>query len=266
MKKGRLRYSKASRGTRAMMTGRVVRKREAAATPDRGIGGAAAGYSKGEPVVVVKTLFIISGGEKRERDYFKVLTNSKDTVVRVAFRSKKGEGLKPREMVAEARKCLDSKLFSTIPMEGGDTIYLLQDMDEFEGEIRELTKRGMPKRAVWVVSNPSFEIWLYYHYFDSPTGRLDELAGLGADKRSRRLKQLLGELYPGGIDGMKAFYRMRAAIENSKNNWRETAGLPALYSTGMHVVAGETVGLMGEDNFDKLRASWEERTMDWKRG
>lgn len=32
------------------------------------------------------------------------------------------------------------------------------------------------------------------------------------------------------------------------------------------MVAGETVGLMGEDNFDKLRASWEERTMDWKRG
>lgn len=31
-------------------------------------------------------------------------------------------------------------------------------------------------------------------------------------------------------------------------------------------MAGETVGLMGEDNFDKLRASWEERTMDWKRG
>ena len=235
------------------------------------IGEISAGYSKREPVVDVKILFIISGGEKREKDYFRVLMkNCGSILLKVAFCSKKGNGLNPQGMVEKAKKFLDKKLFITakdakaIPMEGDDTIYLLQDIDLFEADIRELNKKGMPVGAEWVISNPAFEIWLFYHYFDSPKGRIDELDSLSVGQRSQRLKQLLDEVKPGGINPMQAFYEMKTAIENSKINWRENKGLPALYSTQMHVLASEILRLLGEDNFDKLKARWAENIRFWK--
>lgn len=234
------------------------------------IGEISAGYFKEEPVVDVKILFIISGGEKREKDYFRVLMKNCGSILKVAFCSKKGNGLNPQEMVEKAKKFLDKKLFITtkdakaIPMEGDDTIYLLQDIDLFEADIRELNKKGMPVGAEWVISNPAFEIWLFYHYFDSPKGRIDELDSLSVGQRSQRLKQLLDEVKPGGINPMQAFYEMKTAIENSKINWRENKGLPALYSTQMHVLASEILRLLGEDNFDKLKARWAENIRFWK--
>lgn len=235
------------------------------------------GYAKREPVVDVRVLFIISGGEKREKDYFTVLMKNHSSSVRIAFCTQEGNGYHPREMVEKAKEFLCRKLFiiekknekpTELPMEDGDIVYLLQDMDYFETEIQKLNNAGMPAGARWVISNPAFEIWLYYHYYCSPKGRLDELEGLDVCQRSKRLKQILDNLGThdsgGGIDPRKAFYEMRTAINNSEANWRTVNGLPALYATQMPIVAKEILRLLGEDNFDKLKASKEEETRMWK--
>ena len=60
------------------------------------IGKLPSDYSKGEATVETRIVFIISGGDKREKDYFKMLM--KDRHIRrlkIAFVSKKGQGLVP---------------------------------------------------------------------------------------------------------------------------------------------------------------------------
>ena len=74
-------------------------------------------YLKGEATIETKIVFIISGGDKREKDYFKMLM--KDRHIRrlkIAFVSKKGQGLVPSQMfeLAKEWRCVvmhDAPLF-----------------------------------------------------------------------------------------------------------------------------------------------------------
>ncbi len=56
-------------------------------------------YTKGSPVLSTRIIFILSGGTKREKDYFRPLrADGHVHSVKIAFRSKGGQGLKPFEL------------------------------------------------------------------------------------------------------------------------------------------------------------------------
>lgn len=60
-----------------------------------GIGAKSTDYTKGAPYKSTRIIFILSGGSKREKDYFRPLkTDEQIHSVKVAFRSKEGQGLK----------------------------------------------------------------------------------------------------------------------------------------------------------------------------
>ena len=106
-----------------------------------GAGAESTDYTKGEPYLSTRMIFILSGGSKREKDYFKPL--SADRLihsVKLAFRSKKGQGLKPFELKRLAEEFIRDKCFitednSSFHIEEEDIIYLLQDVDEFSEEL-----------------------------------------------------------------------------------------------------------------------------------
>ena len=118
-------------------------------------------YAKGEATIETKIVFIISGGDKREKDYFKMLM--KDRHIRrlkIAFVSKKGQGLVPSQIFELAKEYLFNKRFVTetdsFGIDANDTLYLVQDMDEFEADIRAMFDKGDEiRQATWIVSNPS---------------------------------------------------------------------------------------------------------------
>ena len=57
------------------------------------------GYEKTDGVMSYSIICVISGGEKRERDFLKTLIRQKDLhSLRVAFISKEGQGLQPYQM------------------------------------------------------------------------------------------------------------------------------------------------------------------------
>ena len=214
-------------------------------------------YSKGEATIETKIVFIISGGDKREKDYFKMLM--KDRHIRrlkIAFVSKKGQGLVPSQMFELAKEYLFNKRFVTetdsFGIDANDTLYLVQDMDEFEADIRAMFDKGDEiRQATWIVSNPSIEIWLFYHNFDTPEGYLDEGLKKPLSERSQWLKKKLDALVPGGINPINAFADIRIAIANSKANYKECNGLPDVYSTQMHILAEDILNTLGNE-FDEM--------------
>ena len=221
------------------------------------VGKMSSDYLKGEATIETKIVFIISGGDKREKDYFKMLM--KDRHIRrlkIAFVSKKGQGLVPSQMFELAKEYLFNKRFVTetdsFSIDANDTLYLVQDMDEFEVDIRTMFDKGDKiQQATWIVSNPSIEVWLFYHKFDTPKGYLDEGLKKPLSERSQWLKKKLDALVPGGINPINAFADIRIAIANSKANYKEYNGLPDVYSTQMHILAEDILNTLGNE-FDEM--------------
>lgn len=230
-----------------------------------GLDAVSSDYSKGAPYISTSMMFILSGGSKREKDYFKPLrTDGNIRSIRIAFRSKDGQGLKPYELKKLAEDFLNSKRFVTeddnsYSMEEGDILYLLQDVDEFADEIKGYlpdTNARLPYQ--WIVSNPSFEIWLFYHYHDNPDVLKDGIS-MSEHERSKWLKEYLHEIVPGGVKTIRALYNADAAIINSRKNYMESNGFPALYSTQMHYVVESVLSIMGNE-FTEMKARQAERT------
>lgn len=214
-------------------------------------------YSKGEATIETKIIFIISGGDKREKDYFKMLM--KDRHIRrlkIAFASKKGQGLVPSQMFDLAKEYLSNSRFITetdsFSIDSDDTLYLVQDMDEFETDIRSMLEKGDEiQQATWIVSNPSIEVWLFYHKYNTPEGYLDDGLKKPLKERSQWLKHRLDELVSGGINPINAFADIRTAITNSKTNYKVCDGLPDVYSTQMYILAEDILGTLGNE-FDEM--------------
>lgn len=214
------------------------------------------GYAKGQPTIDTNILFIVSGGSEREKDYFHPI-NKCSRRVKIAFVSKRNQGLNPEQLVDKANEFIRLKLFTTerderYHIEDADIIFLLQDIDEYYEDLQCIIPKTKDcQQLKWIISNPSFEVWLYYHYFDNP----EHLAfGLSLDvsKRSQWLKRYLHEIIKGGVQTTKAIYDIPTAIANSLKNYQEDNNeLPMVYSTQMHILATDILSAMG-DEFDEM--------------
>lgn len=49
-----------------------------------------------------------------------------------------------------------------------DLVYLFTDVDHYEDELRELLVNDKNYGEHWIISNPDFEIWLYYCFRNQP--------------------------------------------------------------------------------------------------
>lgn len=224
-------------------------------------------YRKEEPTIMPTLVFVVSGGEKREQDYFQMLLkDEKIKRLRVAFATKSGQGLDPKQMLSKAESFLERHCFETAmdtySVTEDDTIYLLSDTDEFGPILKALFEKPKSAQLQWIVSNPAFEIWLFYHYYDTPE-LLCDAATMPLAIRSQWLKSQLNNLIKGGANPVTSFKKVKTAIENSQKNYDEEEGLPKLFATQMHLLAKEIVGLLGNE-FDEMLARKAERVKIFK--
>lgn len=264
----KLRYSKreAEKDISAMLRRSQTADENVNASLSEGL-ASSAGYAKEQPTVETQIVFIISGGAKREKDYFKqIIKDRKIKRLKIAFTSKDGQGLVPQQMNDLANEFIQQKRFRTetesYSIDTGDTLFMLQDLDEFESEIKKILRNERIAQTDWIVSNPSFEIWLFYHRFDTPKDILDEGINKPLSERSQWLKRKLDDIVPGGINPVTILANVRTAIENSKKNYSEIDGLPALYSTQMHILAERALAVLG-DEFDDMLKRREERLKEF---
>ena len=100
-------------------------------------------YQKGDAFREPSLIFIISGGEKREKDFLKELINDKkSSVLRVLFLSKKGQGLLPFQMQEKWQEFRKKGEFTiddqSYCLEEIDEVFLLTDVDDFYNQLQLL--------------------------------------------------------------------------------------------------------------------------------
>ena len=225
-------------------------------------------YSKADGVLSTSLVFVLSGGEKREKDFLRELIRQRELhSLRVAFMSEKGQGLQPYQMHERWREIqnagvfkIDSQLYH---LDSTDKVFLLSDVDEFYGQLEKIFKKSSnDKQGQWIVSNPCFEIWLYYCYLNNPEKDLKCLLSEPVATRSKKMKALGPMLVAGGLNPCKAFELMPAGIENSRNHYGvDENGIPVVFATQMHEMAQYLLDTMNQNaneylEFVKRKEEW----------
>lgn len=218
-------------------------------------------YSKSEGTIEPKMIFVISGGERKEKVYLQaLLSEGVYKRIQVVFVSKKNGGMTPEQMRKEASDSLQEECFCDINgrvycIMPGDSIYLVQDVDHFGKELRQMYQEDKEKKYRWIVSNPCFEMWLFYHYQDD-IHILDDMVAMCHTKRSSWLKGKLDSLQTN-----KLWAKVDIAIVNSKRHYCLKDGFPDLFSTDMYIVAEDIKQTM-EQEYDLLVSRCQRRAID----
>ena len=240
-----------------------------------GIGGSGVlkvspAYSKTDGILSTNLVFVLSGGEKREKDFLRELIRQRELhSLKVAFMSEKGQGLQPYQMQERWSEIQSTGMFKidsqVYHLDTTDKVFLLSDVDEFYGQLEKIFKnRSNDEQGQWIVSNPCFEIWLYYCYLNEPEKELKCLESEPVATRSKELKALGPMLVAGGLNPCKAFELMTVGIENSRNHYEvEDNGIPILFATQMHEMARYLIDTMNQ-NADEY-SEYVRRKEAWRR-
>lgn len=224
------------------------------------------GYEKNEGVFSYDIVYVISGGEHKEKVFLRELINRKNIhSLRVIFESKTNQGLQPYQMqelwkrIEVSREiCVDGENYQ---LDDVDRVFLLSDVDEFYEQLIQIEGKNEPEYQ-WIISNPCFEMWLYYCFRDSPQRDLAIIEPLPVSQRSQKMKRLCNKLIDGGMRPEKAFEQMERGIENSERYYEEDCnGIPVLYATQMHKMAQHLLERMNRN--DKEYATFLENKKLW---
>ncbi len=231
------------------------------------------GYEKTDGVMSYSIICVISGGEKRERDFLKTLIRQKDLhSLRVAFISKEGQGLQPYQMQDQWEEIQKTKTIAvddrTFQLDEMDKVFLLSDVDEFyEQLVRILESHDVEDQGEWIISNPCFEIWLYYCFCDKPLEDFASIIPLSPKQRSQELKHLGHNIVTGGLNGIKAFEYMQAGIAHSIRNYAEDSNaIPVLFATQMHKMAQFLIDTMNRNRgeYDEFVKRKQQQRQEWR--
>lgn len=242
---------------------------------NEGIGGSdvlkvSPAYSKTDGILSTNLVFVLSGGEKRERDFLLELIRQHERhSLKVAFMSEKGQGLQPYQMQDKWAQIqltgeikIESQLFH---LEAMDKVFLLSDVDEFYDQLEKIFKEDLTgTQEQWIVSNPCFEIWLYYCYMNNPEKDLMCLKSDPVATRSKKMKTICNTLISGGINPRLAFEHMVTGIEHSNAHYAvDDNGIPVLYATQMHYMAQYLVDTL--NNNANEYSEYVKRKEEWRK-
>lgn len=125
---------------------------------------------------------------------------------------------------------------------------MFTDVDHYECELKEILHRQETDTPKWIISNPDFEIWIYYCFRNSPDTELKEVLDATPSTRSSLLKNINGRFNNhGGLDTRKAFEHLEDGIAHSREHYTEADGIPDLLSTQMYIFAEDVLMRLGEE-------------------
>jgi len=212
---------------------------------DKPIKDAGINYKKEDSFLLPKSFFvIISGGEVRERNYFKIILNQdKFGRIKIEFISDPKQ-LNPDGLLETA--LFKKEHYKTSQENSPDLIFIVSDMDHFYNDIVRIKSECVKANISLIISNSCFEIWLYYGRFEiKPTDFIIPEDNL---KISKAFKTYLGNKVKGGVNPVEAIFDILVAIKNAKNNYEEDAySIPKLFSTNMFVLAEKILPLIDSE-------------------
>ena len=220
-------------------------------------------YDKKPPSRDAHKIYVICEGSETEPAYFNFFKGLSSNLEIIDVPSTDGH-TDPLKLKAWAEEHLLSESPKYhINYLYGDRIWFVIDTDNWEINDKITTLRTFCSKAnreelgrldevkpydAWQVaqSNPCFEIWLYYHFFQEPPVEEDL-------KKYASFKDFLANVLSGGFDKDKDPARLETAIANAQANFRKDAdGKLMLYATEMHLLGNEILKFIKKD-LDKIK-------------
>lgn len=224
-------------------------------------------YGKREPSKDAHKIYVICEGEHDEPRYFSFFEGLSSNLNVITIPSEEGK-TDPKKLSELATSLFDPEIgrFS-LDYTQGDRVWFVVDTDtwEEEGKIAQLRTFCTDKNdeifqpqtevkaySVWNVaqSNPSFEIWLYYHFY-SVVPATEEV------EKTASFKHYVNGKINGGFNYSSDPVRLKDAIDNAEANYAVTdEGLLALYATELPVLGREINGFVAAELaklYNKLR-------------
>lgn len=195
-------------------------------------------YEKVEPFKNAKKIYIFCEGD-REVHYLKFFQGFASNIDIIPIPNENGKS-DPTKLKAQAEKCLENNSVS-LSKELADEVWFVIDTDRWNegnkiGELRNYVEDKQKTYDGWFVaqSNPSFEIWLYYH-FNSEKPIDSEI------EAAQSFKDFVATKIKGGFDNRSMPLEIQQATINAENNFERENGQPKLYSTEVFNLAKQII-------------------------
>lgn len=201
----------------------------------------ASSYQKGEGMVQPKSFIVIIAGGERERDYFKRVMDIEKLKISIFIEPNFNKDDEPRIF----RFAIDKVEYykSSSSPENPDMYYLLTDVDHFGRHIVAHRTECEDCGIRMMVSNPCFEVWLYYGYHEDKF--VDFVLPDDISKLSSTLKRYVNTSVDGGLNVRNAIFKIRQNIENAERNYMCNENMmPGLYSTDMFVLGKDILSFI----------------------
>jgi hypothetical protein len=219
-------------------------------------------YTKQTPSRDARKLYIFCEGRGTEPSYFSFFEGLSTNLEIITIPPESGTD--PLKLLELAKtKLLNEYSRFVMDYRANDSVWFVIDTDSWEKEGKIIPLRAFCDKnnidfqekytevkpyGAWnvVQSNPSFEIWLYYHFFKA-SPNLDEVSSCPS------FKAFVDGAISGGFDFQKDPVRVSAAIENAKVNFKCTNDRKlALFSTEVYRLAEEII-LFVNQHLERLR-------------
>lgn len=214
-------------------------------------------YKKREPFRDAKKVYIYCEGEVREIEYFKYFRYLSSNINIIPIPNKGGKS-DPLKLLEQFKKDFEGSSDTSpkyvLDTEQNDEVWFVIDTDQWNtgDKINKLrrfcSEKDEEKIHCWQVaqSNPCFEIWLYYHFFDKKPSKKEVESHKG-------MKDFVTHSIPGGFDSRSMPVEIETAICNSEKNFsRSDNGQPDKYCTELHIL-GKTILPFIKDQLSEIK-------------
>lgn len=213
-------------------------------------------YAKVEPFKNAKKIYIFCEGERKEIDYFIFFQGFASNIDIIPIPNVNGKS-DPTKLKAQAELSIKNG-FISLSEELLDEVWFVIDTDRWnEGnkidELKTFVEEKKKSYKGWYVaqSNPSFEIWLYYH-FNTEKPKTEEIGA------SASFKEFVATKIKGGFDNRRMPLEIQQATLNAEKNFEIENGQPKIYSTEVFILAKQIVNFT-KTQLDQCLAALPER-------
>ena len=196
-------------------------------------------YTRREPDKEGKLYFIFCEGEKRETTYFYFFNRLASQIIIQIVPIEDGKN-SPMGLFNNACQNLIKSEQNPNPqylINDEDEVWFIIDTDKWGNELDKL-RENASKQKNWFVgqSNPSFEVWLYYHFEKKKPSQM-----------IANWKTYLNDKVKGGFNNSKHPVFIQRAITNSELNFSTKENKPEISTTELFILAKRILPLVKSD-------------------
>ena len=190
-------------------------------------------YQRLPPNRDAKKVYIFCEGD-REVSYFNYFMGISSNIDIIPIGSEEGKS-DPTKLKDQAFVYFQK---TSLSADYHDEVWFVIDTDRWNekekiAQLKSFCLENKTDQNSWEVSqsNPSFEVWLYYHF-------MEEKPKVQEVKSYSSFKEYLNHKIKGGFDTRKAPIHIKTAIDHSlKHFQKDDKGQPILYTTEVHYLA-----------------------------